>query len=149
MGHAFTRLKARVEQIEGRRRRKPDHLTLDELRAEVHKFATWLRSCPEEDQLAFAREFVEPGENAAEHRHRFNALSPKEQHLYAETKLAMLLMEPIKNEDKAARVMNKMSSHGGGRLIGCACYWCSPLDSYRGHRDMLLGRDRPASMPTH
>src|SRR5262249_13861064 len=126
------------------------HMTLEEALEWKRKFVTELRSCPKEEQLAVARKLMpfmpDFGENKEDHKCRFNALSAKEQQLYVETQLSMFLMDPIKNEDKAARVMMKMSSHGAARNPNCrcACSSCRPLELYKNLRDRFFGRDQPA-----
>jgi hypothetical protein len=141
-----TKLIRRLEALEAARRHRQNnrhaHLTLAELRVEVQKFVSELRSRPKDEQLAFARDFPDDSlDSPRDHRQRLKVLNPQELALYAKTKLSMLLFEPIRNEAAAEVVMRRISSHGGGRLERCACSSCSPLRDYQTHREMFLGRD--------
>lgn len=105
-----SRILRRIAELEGRRQRTNplDRLSREDLFAEVCKFVAKIRALPAAAILENASKIASTLGDWDKVRHQFAALTDKEKLFYIETRLAMLLDEPIKNEAKAARLLEKM-----------------------------------------
>jgi hypothetical protein len=103
------RILRRIALLEARHRRDPvAHLSKEELHAKVSEFVAKIRALPDEVKLENASEIASTLGDWDKVRPQFAALTDKEKLFYIETRIAMLLDEPIKNEAKAARLLEKM-----------------------------------------